>query len=463
MTTGSGNPRADGLARLRNAIDAFDRAGGGVRVSGAVTEVFPSHFCVEGLSPFVQLGDCVTLESGRSETPGQVIRITRDNALVKSFQSHAGVGIGARVFRRGPFRIAPDQAWKGRALNAFAEPIDNGGPLPRGAEKRPVDAAPPNPMGRARINRAAPTGVRVIDAFMPLCQGQRIGVFAGSGVGKSTLLSMMSRSASFDSVVIGLVGERGREVRSFLDEVLGARAASAVTIVATGDESPMMRRLAPLTATAVAEYFRDRGENTLLIMDSVTRYAHALREIALAAGEPAVANGFTPGVFADLPALLERAGPGVEGGGSITAIFSVLVDGDNHNDPIADCIRGTLDGHIVLDRAIAEQGRYPAIDVLKSISRLAGVAWRDGERSIVEECRALIARFEDTRDLRLLGGYQSGADPFLDRAVALAPQIYDRLRQSPRDPPAVGVIADLARLIESAGGNIVRASSPAQA
>lgn len=459
----TGALRGDRLAQLRKAVEKFDRAGGGVRVSGAVTEVFPSHFCVEGLSAFLQLGDCVMLESGRGETPGQVIRITRENALVKSFQSHVGVGIGARVFRRGPFMIAPDQAWKGRALNAFAEPIDNGGPLPRGAEKRPVDAAPPNPMGRARINAAALTGVRIIDAFMPLCRGQRIGIFAGSGVGKSTLLSMMSRSASFDSVVICLVGERGREVRSFLDEVLGARAATAVTIVATGDESPMMRRLAPLTAIAVAEYFRDHGENTLLIMDSVTRYAHALREIALAAGEPAVANGFTPGVFADLPALLERAGPGIEGDGSITAIFSVLVDGDNHNDPIADCIRGTLDGHIVLDRAIAEQGRYPAIDVLKSISRLAGIAWRAGEREIIEECRALIARFEDTRDLRLLGGYQSGVDPFLDRAVTLTPQIYERLAQTPRDPPATSAIADLARIIDPAGRYVVAASSPAQA
>lgn len=456
-------PREDRLAYLRAAVESFDRTGGGVRVSGVVAEVFQSHFCVAGLSAFVQLGDCVMVDTDRGEIPGQVIRIARDTALVKSFQSHAGVGIGARVFRKGPFEIAPGPAWKGRTLNAFAEPIDNGPVLPHGMGKRAVEAAPPGPMARARICQAAPTGVRVIDAFMPLCKGQRIGVFAGSGVGKSTLLSMMSRSASFDSVVICLVGERGREVRSFLEEVLGERAATAITVVATGDESPMMRRLAPLTAMAVAEYFRDRGETTLLIMDSVTRYAHALREIALAAGEPAVANGFTPGVFADLPALLERAGPGSEGAGSITGIFSVLVDGDNHNDPIADCIRGTLDGHIVLDRAIAEQGRYPAVDVLKSISRLANVAWREGERAIVDECRALIARFEDTRDLRLLGGYQSGVDPMLDRAVALAPQIYDRLRQSPRDPPTGDAIADLASIIDRRGPRLAEASSPAQA
>jgi flagellum-specific ATP synthase len=298
-------------------------------------------------------------------------------------------------------------------------------------------------MSRARIHRPAPTGVCVVDVFTPLCQGQRIGVFAGSGVGKSTLLAMMSRSAAFDAVVICLVGERGREVRDFLDDVLGDHAQTAVTVVATSDESPMMRRLAPLTAMSIAEFFRDRGESVLLIMDSVTRYAHALREIALASGEPAVANGYTPSVFADLPCLLERAGPGDEGAGAITAIFSVLVDADNHNDPIADCIRGTLDGHLVLDRDIAEQGRYPAINVLKSISRLADRVWSNDQRSLAARYRAMIARFEDTRDLRLLGGYQSGVDPVLDRAVELTPRLYSLLKQTPRDPSIPDAFAKL--------------------
>jgi flagellum-specific ATP synthase len=277
-----------------------------------------------------------------------------------------------------------------------------------------------------------------------------MGVFAGSGVGKSTLLAMMSRSASFDAVVICLVGERGREVRDFLDEILGERAGNAVTIVATGDESPMMRRLAPLTAMAIAEYFRDRGESVLLIMDSVTRYAHALREIALSAGEPPVANGFAPSVFADLPRLLERAGPGVEGDGTITAIFSVLVDGDNHNDPVADCIRGTLDGHIVLEREIAEQGRYPAINILKSISRLADRVWREDQRDIINQLRMHAARYEDTRDLRLLGGYQPGADPMLDRAIDIAPHLYDALKQSPHDSSSADAITELAALLARA-------------
>jgi flagellum-specific ATP synthase len=304
-------------------------------------------------------------------------------------------------------------------------------------------------MGRARIDRPAPTGVCAIDVFTPLCRGQRIGVFAGSGVGKSTLLAMMSRSATFDTVVICLVGERGREVRDFLEEVLGDRAATAITVVATGDESPMMRQLAPLTAMSIAEFFRDRGESVLLVMDSVTRYAHALREIALAGGEPAVANGFTPSVFADLPRLLERAGPGNEGSGAITAIFAVLVDADNHNDPIADCIRGTLDGHIVLDREIAEQGRYPAINVLKSISRLADRVWSVDQRALISRCRAMIARYEDTKDLRLLGGYQAGADPGLDRAVEMTPKLYAWLEQNPQDPPHPNALAELAERFSS--------------
>ena len=268
------------------------------------------------------------------------------------------------------------------------------------------------------------TGVKVLDLFTPLCAGQRIGVFAGSGIGKSTLLGMLARSQGFDSAVIALVGERGREVREFLEEALGRASASAVTVVATGDESPMMRRLAPKTALCIAEFLRDRGENVLLIVNSITRFAHAAREVALAAGEPPVARGYAPSVFSDLPKLLERAGPGPDGVGSITGIFSVLVDGDDHNDPVADSIRGTLDGHIVLDRAIADQGRYPAVNVLTSVSRLAKSAWSSDQAKLIGMLRALIARFEDTRDLRLMGGYRAGhrcrtrpGDP--DRAARL--------------------------------------------
>ncbi|WP_442754945.1 FliI/YscN family ATPase [Methylocystis sp. JAN1] len=440
---------ADALTRLGDAVESFARPGARLRISGAVTEVFPSHFRVEGLSPFLRLDDCVLLEESGRAFHGQVIRIDRRGALVKSFESNAGVGLGARVTLQGPIEIAPHQSWKGRVLDALAQPIDNKGPLTLGARRR-LDRSPPSPMARARVGDPAPTGVAAIDAFTPLCRGQRLGVFAGSGVGKSTLLSMMTRSASFDAVVICLVGERGREVRDFLDETLGESASNAVIVVSTGDESPMTRRLAPLTATAVAEYFRDGGQSVLLIMDSVTRYAHALREIALSAGEPPAANGFAPSVFADIPRLLERAGPGLKGGGSITAIFSVLVDGDNHNDPIADCIRGTLDGHIVLEREIAEQGRYPAINILKSISRLADRVWRAEDRETIETARSLVARFEDTRDLRLLGGYQPGADAELDRAVRLTPLIYESLKQSAHASARRDAIAQIRAIISNA-------------
>jgi flagellum-specific ATP synthase len=291
------------------------------------------------------------------------------------------------------------------------------------------------------------TGVRVVDLFTPLCQGQRVGIFAGSGVGKSTILSMIAQAAAFDTVVLALVGERGREVREFLEGPLAANRARAVAVVSTGDESPMMRRLALPAAMAIAEYFRDRGESVLLIADSVTRYAHAARDVAMAAGEPAVARGYTPSVFSDLPRILERAGPGVEGTGSITGVFAVLVDGDDHNDPVADAIRGTLDGHIVLDRAIADQGRYPAVSVLASISRLAHLCWTVEQRTLVSTLKTMIARFEDTRDLRLMGGYHAGNDIELDRAVAMVPRIYDALRQDPAAKPSVDVFAELAQVL----------------
>ncbi|MBZ0229165.1 MAG: flagellum-specific ATP synthase FliI, partial [Bauldia sp.] len=283
--------------------------------------------------------------------------------------------------------------------------------------------------------------------FTPLCQGQRVGIFAGSGVGKSTLLSMLARSTGFDTVVVALVGERGREVREFLEGPLAENRARAVTVIATGDESPMMRRLALLSATAIAEYFRDRGDSVLLIADSVTRYAHAARDVALAAGEPAVARGYTPSVFSDLPRILERAGPGPIGAGSITGVFAVLVDGDDHNDPVADAIRSTLDGHIVLDRAIADQGRYPAVDVLGSISRLADVVWTPEQRELVRRLKTMIARFEDTRDLRLMGGYHPGSDAELDHAVAMVPRIYDALRQDIAGRPSADAFADLAQIL----------------
>jgi flagellum-specific ATP synthase len=304
-------------------------------------------------------------------------------------------------------------------------------------------------MRRARVQTPLTTGVRVIDLFTPICSGQRIGIFAGSGVGKSTLLSMLAGSRDFDTVVIALVGERSREVREFLDDALAINRPLTVAVVATGDEGPLMRRLAPKTAMSIAEYFRDRGESVLLIVDSITRFAHAARDVAMAAGELAVARGYTPSVFSELPKLLERAGPGEEGQGAITGIFSVLVDGDDHNDPVADAIRGTLDGHIVLDRAIGEQGRFPAVNVLTSISRLAQTAWTPEQSNLAGKLRALIARYEDTRDLRLMGGYRQGSDAELDQAVVLVPRIYEAITQSASSPPSKDAFRELTEFLQA--------------
>lgn len=317
-------------------------------------------------------------------------------------------------------------------------------------------------MARRRVEKALRTGVRAIDIFSPLCLGQRLGIFAGSGVGKSTLLSMLARADAFDRVVIALVGERGREVREFIEDTLGADMQKTVAVVATSDESPMLRRLAPLTAMTVAEYFRDQGDNVLMIVDSITRFAHAVREVGIASGEPPVARGYPASVFTELPKLLERAGSGRDDEGSITAIVSILVDGDNHNDPVADATRGILDGHVVLSRTLAEEGRYPPIDPLASISRLARKAWAGDEEKLVSRLKALIHRYEETKDLRLIGGYKPGSDPEMDMAVKQVPVIYEILRQLPDEPPAADAFDDLAAAMKKAAG-IGRNGQPADA
>jgi flagellum-specific ATP synthase len=447
MDSASAGRGMNSLERLERAVAACLLDLPRVRASGIVTEVNPGFYRVSGLSPFLRLGDCIAFEDGQL---GETIRVDERSASVKAFNANASIGLGERAFRTGAFALNPDPSWKGRVVNALGEPIDGAGPIARGARAVPADAEPPVATRRARVRTPVRTGVRIIDLFCPLCAGQRIGIFAGSGVGKSTLLGMLARSLDFDTVVIGLVGERGREVREFLDDTLGENRAKAVTVVSTGDESPMMRRLAAKTAMAVAEFFRDAGESVLLVIDSVTRFAHASREIALAAGEPAVARGYAPSVFSDLPKLLERAGPAEEGGGSITGIFSVLVDGDDHNDPVADNIRGTLDGHIVLDRSIADQGRYPAVNVLRSVSRLAPNAWTADQRTLMQKLRGLISRYEETRDLRLMGGYQRGSDAELDQAVLLVPRLYASLAQDPQSPRSQDAFRELAEALQAA-------------
>jgi flagellum-specific ATP synthase len=438
------------LARLARDI-AREAEGGLAQAGGEIVSVGAGALGVAGLSPLVALGDLVRFEGAEAGSPdgfGEVVRIDPQEALVKPFAREGGAALGARCWRVGPHRLAPDLSWKGRVVDAFGRPVDGGPPLIPGPLRRPTAGDPPAPLGRARVGGRLATGVRALDIFTPMVAGQRLGVFAGSGVGKSTLLSMLARAADFDAVVVALVGERGREAREFLEESLAASRDRAVVVLATADESAMMRRLAPRTAMTIAETFRDAGQSVLLIVDSITRYAHALREAALAAGEPPVARGYPPSVFSDLPRLLERAGPGPDGsGGAITGVFAVLVDGDDHDEPVADAIRGTLDGHVVLSRAVADEGRFPAVDLLRSISRLAPRAWSADERKLARQLKALIARYEDTRDLRLMGGYARGVDLELDRAVALAPRIYAFCTQTPEDPPSRQPFAELAEAL----------------
>ena len=435
------------LAMLESVWHRFHAGQPPLKRGGRVAEVSATQYKVRGLSEVARLGDLVEHRSHGAVRRGEIVRIGADAVVVAPFEHSTDTGIGDVVFRRGPLTVMPHPSWRGRVIDALARPIDGGAPLLRmpqqaGAGHDPAPAA----LSRQRVDTPFVTGVRVIDIFTPLCFGQRLGVFAGSGVGKSTLLAMLAAADAFDTVVVALVGERGREVREFLEDTIGATSiAKTVAVVATSDESAMMRRRAPDTAMRVAEHFRDRGHRVLLVLDSITRFAHALREVATGTGEPPVARGYPASVFTDLPKLLERAGPGAEGSGSITAIISVLVDGDDHNDPVADSVRGILDGHVVLDRTIAEQGRYPPVNPLSSISRLAGKAWSPEQQVLVTRLKSMISRFEDTRDIRLLGAYQGGVDAELDMAVRQVPLIYEALTQSPKDRSSPDPFADLAR------------------
>jgi flagellum-specific ATP synthase len=432
------------LGTLARLVSQIEQERTPVAVGGYVNQVSRSTIGVRGISNRVQLGDMVTIRSNNELLAAEVIRLEQDQVLIKPFDDRVMPGLGMPVFPGGPLKIAPGPDWKGRVINALACPLDNKGPLSAGPDPTPVDGLAPSAMNRRRVENGLRTGVNVVDVFVPLCFGQRIGVFAGSGVGKSTLLAMMTKATDFDTVVLALTGERGREVRDMLEDTMAGKLDKTIAVVATGDESPMMRRLAPNTATAIAEYFRERGDNVLLIVDSITRFAHAAREIAIAAREPPVSRGYPPTVFSQLPRLLERAGPGLASGGTITGIYAVLVDGDDHNDPISDAIRGTLDGHIVLDRTIAAQGRFPAVDILSSISRLAQHNWTRDQQKLVTGLRSLIARYEETRDLRMIGAYQTGSDPLIDQAVTLVPQIYDAMQQTPASPLSQDPYEDLA-------------------
>lgn len=439
------SPKESGLSRLSRLVEGFESRRDALLLGGAVTEVGAGYGRVAGLDGSVSTGDILFSDTD-ARLRAEVMQIDKREALVAPFQSP--LRLGDRMFRRGPPSIAPTTNWVGRVIDAFGDPIDDLGGLPNGGKSIAVRGAPPAALTRRLVSSGLSTGVKVIDLFTPLCVGQRMGVFAGSGVGKSTLLSMLASSDRFDLTVVGLIGERGREVREFIDH-FGARGRSGlIVVVATGDESALQRRLAAQTTMAVAEYFRDLGQSVLVILDSVTRFALACREVAIAAGEPPVSRGFPPSVFTELPRLLERAGPGPGDAGDITAVFSVLVDGDDHNDPIADAVRGILDGHIVLDRAVAMQGRYPAVNIPASISRLAHLALPSERMTLANKFRAMIARYEDSRDLRAMGGYVAGLDADLDTAVAIVPLLYGNLVQSGDDPPSVDAFKEVTEALK---------------
>ncbi len=372
------------------------------------------------------------------ELPGrtlylEVFGFREGNLLTAPLGPTLGVEPGAWVARRNASAaIDAGDALLGRIIDAFGEPLD-GLPRPVADGRAPLHAAAPSAFTRQPIAEPLVTCVRAIDALLPLGRGQRVGLFAGTGVGKSTLLGMLCRHSRADVIVVGLIGERGREVGDFVRSALGAEGlARSVVVAATSDAPPFVRVRGALAATAIAEYFRDQGKSVLLLMDSVTRFAMAMREASLAAGEPPVTKGYTPSVFASLPALLERTGT-CAGAGSITAVYTVLVEGDDLQDPIADAVRGILDGHIVLSRKLADRGLFPAIDLLKSVSRVAHDIAPHWQLRGISRVREWLATYQDAADLIQIGAYTAGTDPRVDTAVAAVPKVDELVRQGLTD------------------------------
>src|SRR5438477_768565 len=386
---------------------------------------------VAGSLHAMSVGARVTIEAAGRLIPCEVVGFSGPNALLMPFAALEGVRRGCRaVVSSMAAAVRPSPAWLGRVVNAMGEPIDGKGPLPAGPSPYPFRNPPPPAHARRRVGAPLDLGVRALNTFITCCRGQRMGIFSGSGVGKSVLLSMLARNVAANVSVIGLVGERGREVQEFLQDDLGpAGLARSVVVVSTSDEPALMRRQAGYLTLAIAEYFRDGGKDVLVLMDSITRFAVAQREIGLSAGEPPTAKGYTPTVFTELPRLLERAGPGTEAG-TITGIFSVLVEGDDHNEPVADAVRAILDGHITMERAIAERGRYPAINVLKSVSRTMPRAANPAYLPLLRRARAVMATYADMEELIRLGAYRPGTSAEVDAAIRLHQPLEDFLTQN---------------------------------
>lgn len=445
---------SQGLPAPSGARGAFRRIGA-LSFAGAVASVSDLAITIEDRLSVLEVGARVEIETTDERLIAEVVGVEDGVATAMPFGVVAGVRRGARVeFQSPSAAIAPSRAWLGRVVDGLGRAADGRGALPAFGAPRDVRSAPPPAALRMRLGPGVDFGVKALNAFCATRSGQRIGVFSGSGVGKSTLLSMIARNTRSDVNVIALIGERGRELREFIEDSLGPEGlARSVVVVATSDEPAMMRREAAFLAMTVAESFRDSGHHVLCLLDSLTRVASAQREIGLAAGEPPTAKGYTPSVFSLLPKLLERAGPGLEGAGAITGVFTVLVEGDDHDEPIADAARALLDGHVVLDRRIAERGRFPAVDILKSVSRTSTGLLSADQHEAVRQARALAAEYEDIREMLKIGAYQPGANPATDKAIAFYALLEAFLEQSDaRAVSAAETFKSLARILPEAGG-----------
>lgn len=397
---------------------------GAVHKLGHVTDAGRGVLRVAGGGADWCLGDRVRVMGANGRlTGGEIVGLDPECATILNDGAAEGARIGDGVLNLGPCRIAPDNSWVGRIIDPFGQPID-GHALRRGAVDRPLRGSPPAPGDRRRLGTRLETGTAVFNTLLPLVRGQRIGLFSGAGVGKSSLLAKFARGVDADVIVIALIGERGRELREFVETVLGpAGMARSIIIAATSDQSPLVRRRCAWTAMTVAEHFRDQGQQVLLLADSITRFAEAHREVALASGETPSLRGFPPSTSHLIMELSERAGPGAGGSGDITAVFTVLVAGSDMDEPVADILRGVLDGHVVMDREIAERGRYPAINLLRSVSRSLPMAASDAENVLIAQARRLLGAYDRAELMIQAGLYVPGSDPTVDAAIRVWPKL----------------------------------------
>jgi flagellum-specific ATP synthase len=418
------------MSRAAHLLESV-RAAEWIGRTGRITRF--TGLALESRGPDARVGELceISPRSRGARALAEVVGFSEGHVLLMPYGELIGIESGSEVVATGESAHVSVGPWLlGRVIDGFGMPLD-GKPLPRSGERMPLYPPPLNPLDRGTPREVLETGIRSIDALLTLARGQRVGIFAGSGVGKSTVLGMIARHVRCDVSVIALVGERGREVKAFVESGLAPEARSrCVVVAATSDQPPLVRRRAAFLATAIAEYFREQNLHVCLTMDSVTRVAMAQREIGLASGEMPTARGYTPSVFAMLPRLLERGGVRAAGG-SLTALYTVLVDGDDFNEPIADSTRSILDGHIVLSRAIAQRGRYPAVDVTQSVSRLASSIVADHEAKAMAEVVKTLALYESSRDLIEVGAYRAGTNPAVDRAIQLNPAIDEFLAQRP--------------------------------